>query len=506
MNHKQALVVELVCKRHCSYYKANQKTGVACQGFKVFQNLLACDPESAAHFPAKQYGIFKDQYHNLLHHTLCRYCDFFVDGCDFKDPKHTDQTRPCGGYLAANLLLERPSVADNQLMKSLAPEEAYVALAPNRVLKHLERPYVYDITNDELYELDTGGFEFLIKCHGRHLLSELHVDKLFLETCLKEEILVIGPRTNHRHFNLRPSPKPSLRYLELQLTRQCNLKCKHCYLGEPTKADLPFSHVLSVLEEVEQMQGLRVLFSGGEPLLYPDLQALSDALPRFEVRKVLLTNGTLVRDKIYSTWCHFDELQFSLDGLKEGHEAIRGTETFDRTVRGIQVALGHGMSVSIATMVHRYNLKEFDALAKWIEGLGVTEWSIDMPCEAGRLSENPAFLVTPQEAAPLLQYATGGSYHGTDEPFACGYHLCTVTPEGDILKCGFFDEEPLGYLREGLEVSWKRSRPLQINELECGQCPYLSDCKGGCRFRAANWEGKDLVMCAMYDSHSHPER
>jgi radical SAM protein with 4Fe4S-binding SPASM domain len=253
-----------------------------------------------------------------------------------------------------------------------------------------------------------------------------------------------------------------------------------------------------VLEEFEQMQGLRVLFSGGEPLLYPDLPALSDALPDFGVRKVLLTNGTLVAEGNHFAWCHFDEIQFSLDGLKEGHEAMRGVGTFDRTVRGIEVAQDKEMSISIATMVHRYNLKEFDALARRIEKLEVTEWNIDVPCAAGRHTEYPEFWVTPEEAAPFLQYAAGGSYHGTDEPFACGYHLCAVTAEADVLKCGFFDAEPLGSLREGLEVSWKRSRPLPISRLECDPCPHLSDCKGGCRFRAGSSRGKDPVMCALH--------
>jgi len=169
---------------------------------------------------------------------------------------------------------------------------------------------------------------------------------------------------------------------------------------------------------------------------------------------------------------------------------------------GINAAQDKGVPISIATMVHRHNLREFEALAGWIEGLQAVEWSVDVPCATGRLSENPGLLVTPDEGAPFMKYATGGSYHGADEPFACGYHLCTVTADGKILKCGFFDAKPLGSLKEGLEVSWKRARPLALSELECVSCPHLSDCKGGCRFRAESPLGKDPVMCALYASQS----
>jgi radical SAM protein with 4Fe4S-binding SPASM domain len=495
---KKASMVELVCTRYCSHYKPSQEEDMACQGFKFLQRLADRDPTTLDRLRPKDDFEFKDRYPHLLHHALCQSCDFLIDGCDFKDSKHTRQSAPCGGYIATEQLLEQRFLDEDNLLRTLIPEEEYVALSPNCVLRHLEGPYLYDVQKDELYELNQTGFEFLKRCNGRHRLSELTLDRDFLETCLREGLVLIEPHPHDRRFILRPSPVPSLRYLELQLTSRCNLTCKHCYLGEPTRADLSLSAVLSVLEAFEQMQGLRVLFSGGEPLLYPHLRALNETLPLYGIRKVLLTNGTLITTKNYHDWCHFDEMQFSLDGLQEGHERLRGTGTFEQTMRGIEAAGEKGIPISIATMVHRYNLKEFDALAKWIDDREVVEWNIDVPCTAGRLSENPDFFVTLEEGVPFLKYATGGSYHGSDEPCACGYHLCTVTPEGDILKCGFYKDRPLGSLTEGLEVCWKRTRPVPLSQLECASCPHLLDCKGGCRFRAESPLGKDPVMCALY--------
>ncbi|MBW2173683.1 MAG: radical SAM protein [Deltaproteobacteria bacterium] len=498
MNIKKTSLVEIVCARYCSYYKPSQKQGMACQGFKLLQQCFDQDFSSLKHFPPKNDHEFKDRYPHLLHHTLCRPCDFLIDGCDFKDPKHTGQSAPCGGYVATEQLLAQSFVDEDKLLKTLVSEEEYVGLSPNCVLRHLEKPYLYDLRKDELYELDQVGFEFLKKCTGRRRLSELSPDKDFLETCLREELVFIEPHPHERRSNLRPSPIPSLRYLELQLTSRCNLKCKHCYLGEPTSLDLPLSAVLSVLEEFEDMQGLRVLFSGGEPLLYPHLGALNETLPIHRIRKVLLTNGTLVTTKNHHDWCHFDEIQFSLDGLQAGHERMRGTGTFEQTMRGIEAARERGIPISIATMIHRHNIREFEALAEWIDTLEIVEWNIDVPCAAGRLPENAGCLVTPEKGAPFLKFATGGSYHGSGEPYTCGYHLCTVTPEGNVLKCGFFKERPLGSLKEGLEISWKRARPIPLSQLECASCPHVLDCKGGCRFRAESPLGKDPVMCALY--------
>ncbi len=499
MNEESAFARKIVCQGHCSFFKPGSDEALACRGFSVLEDLLAHDPDMARDIPFRQHPEISGRYEHLLHHALCRHCDFFIDGCDFTDPEHTGQALPCGGYRVADLLLQKVSTGSDRLPGALFPGGAKIALHPLCVLKHLESPYLYHIAHDELYELDTGGFGFLQQCDGSHLVSKTPVDKDFLEFCLDEGLLVTGTEPSPCRLNLRPSPIPSLRYLEVQLTRRCNLACKHCYLGEPEKTDLPLSQALSLLEEFEAMQGLRVLFSGGEPLLYPDLETLNHELPRFLFRKVLLTNGTLIEECQNKDWCHFDEIQFSLDGLKSGHDVLRGSGAFDQTVRGIEFALNRGVPVSIATMVHKHNLKEFEGLAKRIEGWDIVEWNIDVPCATGRLSGNPDFLVEPEQGAPLLAFATGGSYHGADEPFACGYHLCTVTAAGNILKCGFF-HEPLGTLSDGLEVAWKRLKPIPLGDLECGPCPSLSDCKGGCRFRAPSMLGKDPVMCALYQN------
>lgn len=442
----------------------------------------------------------------MLHHFLCRSCDFFIEGCDFTDPAYTAEAPPCGGYLAVDLLLSRPGADHVGLLRTLVPQKTYGILHPYCALKHLETPCLYNVRADDLYELDSDGFEFLKACIRGRPLSELAPHKDFMETCLSEGLMSLGPEPNQHSAPVRPSPIPSLRYLELQLTNRCNLACKHCYLGEPGKTDLPLSSALSVLKEFEEMQGLRVLFSGGEPMLYPDLKALCRALTGFRLRKVLLTNGTLISEKNYPDWSCFDEIQFSLDGLKKAHERLRGKGTFERTMRALEMAGDKGIPVSVATMVHRYNLEDFESMSQQLEALGVVEWNIDVPCSAGRLTQHETFCVPPEVGAPYLAYATGGSRHGGDEPFACGHHLCTVTPGGRVLKCGFYDSRPLGSLEEGLETSWKRANHLPLNELECGPCEHLAYCKGGCRFRAGSPLGRDPVMCAFYGAEANPKK
>ena len=133
-------------------------------------------------------------------------------------------------------------------------------LSRRAVLKWLETPSVYQLTRDELYELDSESFRFLKNCASAEGCAPQ--DGAFTDYCLEEGLL-----TTERVAVVRPAlkqaPVPSHRYLELQITNACNLRCKHCYIGDADHHELTPKQVVDILREFEEMQGLRVLLTGG---------------------------------------------------------------------------------------------------------------------------------------------------------------------------------------------------------------------------------------------------
>jgi radical SAM protein with 4Fe4S-binding SPASM domain len=268
-------------------------------------------------------------------------------------------------------------------------------------------------------------------------------------------------------------------------------------LGEVGEQELPFPDVLKTLKEFQEMQGLRVLLSGGEPLLYSRWQELNECLPDFELRMVLLSNGLLLTDTVIRE-LNVQEVQLSLDGLEAGHDLIRGRGTWAKTVGRLEALQAAGIDVSVATMIHRGNLGELEQLNLWLRDLGIREWNLDIPCLGGRLAQNRDLWVSPEEGAGYLELGFGGSDHGATGDFACGRHLAAVLPNGALAKCGLYGDQPLGRLDEGLENCWLRLPHLHLQDLDCAPCAYVHDCRGGCRFRAGGGLGPDPVMCARY--------
>ncbi len=372
----------------------------------------------------------------------------------------------------------------------------FLLLATDCFLKQLEELYVYNVATDELYETNAQAFDFLKRCDGSHRLSELDYEEKFLDFCLDEGILVLSSGGTKRDFVSSRAPVPSLRYLELQLTARCNLKCKHCYLGQARDIDLPTDTVFHVLHEFERMQGLRLLLSGGEPMLHPDFWHINEALPRFGFRSVLISNGTLI-DREAAERIQAHEVQVSLDGVAESHDLLRGKGNFNKALTAIENLRRLGKDVSVATMVHAGNLRDFPNLESILEGLAIKDWNVDIPCVSGHLASNADLCVPYREAAPLLRYGYGGGLYSSAVGYACGAHLCAVLPDGQVAKCGFFTDRAVGHVTEGLQNCWQRIKPMKLVELNC-DCAYKEECRGGCRYRALLQEdirAPDPVQC-----------
>ncbi len=370
-------------------------------------------------------------------------------------------------------------------------------LTRQSALKWLETPSVYQIAKDELYELDNESFLFLQRCaRGDGCTTK---DSAFIDYCVDEGLLTTEQVSLQRP-PLEHAPLPSLRYLELQVTNACNLRCKHCYIGNAPGTHLPPAIIRDVLREFEKMQGLRVLITGGEPLLHPAFEEINEMLPDFFLRKVLFTNGVLLKNGTLKK-LKVHEIQVSIDGLEQAHDALRGAGTYERSLNAARQALDAGYAVSVSTMVHAANLDDFDEMERQFKEMGIKEWTVDVPCVTGRLREHAALQVRPEQGGKFLGYGYGGGMHTFGQEFGCGQHLMAVMPDGHASKCTFFDDRAVGSVQqEGVSSCWQRIRPVRLDSLSC-DCEFVTVCRGGCRYRAemlGSSTGKDLYRCSFY--------
>ena len=187
------------------------------------------------------------------------------------------------------------------------------------------------------------------------------------------------------------------------ITRTCNLKCVHCYTNSDAKRypdELDTDQCKAVLDDLASFNVPAVLFSGGEPLVRPDLFELAAYARRQGLHVVLSTNGTLI-DR--ATAQHLKDLEFAYIGISldsarpEVHDKFRGmTGAFNKTMAGFRHCVAVGQKVGLRLTLTRQTCNDLDEIFTFIEREGINRACFYHLCPAGRGSELAA--LTPDES------------------------------------------------------------------------------------------------------------
>ncbi|MBS7251763.1 MAG: radical SAM protein [Candidatus Freyarchaeota archaeon] len=378
---------------------------------------------------------------------------------------------------------------------------------------------MYDYLKDEIFELDEEAFEVLKLFNGSHSVEEISkitgskiVDLKVLIDYLMQKNLIIDKKVKKgvQIGSFDKSPVPSLRTILVHITTNCNLDCVHCYVDKSQRLEMEPSVFYNVVKQFDQLQGLKILVSGGEPLAHPKFFEMMRRIRGVKIRKVLLTNGVLLEGvRIQKLRGLVQEVQISLDGTKSHEQFRRMKNIFDKIVENIRLLKESGFMVSVSTMIHKKNVEELPALEKILTDLKVDNWYLDVPAVTGEYRKNSLFHLEPQVAGNILRrYGWGEKFYYESQTYACGAHLCTVMANGDVAKCGFYYSQPVGNVKsKSLRECWELVKEKYIweqRDLRCFKegCEHLKDCRGGCRYRAyidtGDIMGVDRVKCSYY--------
>ena len=161
----------------------------------------------------------------------------------------------------------------------------------------------------------------------------------------------------------------------VHLTNLCNLNCSHCWSdsGPFGKEIVNFESLIEFVDYAK-VQGLsRISLSGGEPLLYPHIKELIEALTNREISMVITING-VQRDRVASfsrfiERCGADiEIRVSVYGPELIHDRYRGDGSFKRTMRSIELLNARRHRMCLNVVVAEYNESENNL---WKEFLNV---------------------------------------------------------------------------------------------------------------------------------------
>ena len=194
------------------------------------------------------------------------------------------------------------------------------------------------------------------------------ISKLYCGTVEPSDVLRYGAESKRLPSHLLQFSADKRPVVVWNATRRCNLKCVHCYSqSENTRYDdeLSTDEAAAMLEDLAEFGVPVVLFSGGEPLMRPDLMTLLERAVGLGMRAVLSTNGTLidagVAERLKGVGLSY--VGISLDGLREVNDEFRGVAgAFGRAMAGIRHSMAAHLKVGLRFTITRRNAAEIDGI------------------------------------------------------------------------------------------------------------------------------------------------
>jgi len=166
--------------------------------------------------------------------------------------------------------------------------------------------------------------------------------------------------------------------VQVHLNRRCNLSCAHCYSksGPSEREQLAAPALIAFLAEAAAEGYGVVAFSGGEPFLYPDFVEVLEAARELGLRRLAVTNGTILTGDRVAALPLLDLVAVSVDGSEAVHNRLRRSPTaFARMRKGLDVIRAAGLSFGIAHTVTRDSLPDLPWMAAFAaeQGAGVLQ-------------------------------------------------------------------------------------------------------------------------------------
>jgi radical SAM protein len=340
------------------------------------------------------------------------------------------------------------------------------------------------------------------------------------------------------HWKLDYHQAPLL--LIWEVTRACALACQHCRASAIDWRDpleLATDEGRRLIDDVAAMGTPLIVFTGGDPLQRDDLEELiQHARSRgLTIGAIPAVTPRLTRERVMSLRdAGVHQVALSIDAeTPEKHDAFRGVPgTFAKVIEAARWIRESGVNLQANTVFGSWNVRDFDAMARLIEELGVTFWEVFFLVPTGRgsalkgctpeefellfaklcdLAVRAPFVIKVTEAQHLRRFVAQRS--GSDpasvrvkarmmlsgRPVNAGHGFCFVDHLGNVCPSGFLPL-PCGNVRRQSvtdiyrnHLVFRELRDFALLKGKCSACEFRDQCSGGSRARAYAIDGDYLA-------------
>jgi Fe-coproporphyrin III synthase len=169
----------------------------------------------------------------------------------------------------------------------------------------------------------------------------------------------------------------------------CNCRCVMCDIWKSKETrTFGMRELEPQLESIRSLGVRWIVFSGGEPLMNPELPELCATLRREGIRLTLLSTGLLLKNNAGAVAASFDDVILSLDGPRKIHDMVRRVDgAFALLEMGVRALreVRRDMRITARTTVQQANHRSLLETARTADTLslnGISFLAVDVTTTA----------------------------------------------------------------------------------------------------------------------------
>jgi radical SAM protein with 4Fe4S-binding SPASM domain len=324
-----------------------------------------------------------------------------------------------------------------------------------------------------------------------------------------------------------------------EVTAACNLNCIHCHAasGKPDPHELSTDEGKRLIDQLAEVDGFRTLvYSGGEPLVRPDIFDLLKHSKAVGFANIIATNGILIDEEMawklkeHGVVCNAISIDASDPDI---HNFVRNSpKAFDLALRAIEATRKAGILLQINTTAMEYNMENLSDLIDFVDQHDASIMLMYQLVAVGRggkieratLKKSANELLSrliaqkQKQTRAIIEPVAGPQYwpyilekkgiqnglliriaeqvfHGC----AAGRDFVYIKANGEVWPCPFVEvntgnvrEKSFSEIYEEAPVFKNLRNRENILKGLCGDCRYKKIC-GGCRGRAWAYSGDYLA-------------
>lgn len=375
---------------------------------------------------------------------------------------------------------------------------------------------LYDRLKHIEYNINPPMFELISEIHHNNYDYNHSIqlyDKNIINQLINYEILVneSEPYIN----NIKVVKNLDTARIFLEITDKCNLKCKHCY-GDYKKSNdnsLSLDQIYEIITKAKEVGIYEFDITGGEPLMYPHLKEVLQALYQAGMIVSIFTNLTLFDKRILDVMHQFGvkKIITSLDSsIPSVHDNFRGYNgAFRKTMDSVQLIRETDIEVSINMTIGNHNKDHIPEIVSFIRETNLP-FVLDVVTPEGRGND---LMEDPIAASKILKniydsYPEIFGYKKRIIDCGVGKRFIYIKSDGNIYICPslIFNQFKLGNIDNfNLNHIWAKMNEISKNIFCKERSEDCKSCNGGCRARAYNQYGninaKDKVYCNLIRGH-----